>query len=106
MALLDAVLPLASSRLSFPSLSFVLVQKNVRFIRPSLIMSNRRLSGASASDIEESDDGNWEKNRAPRSLFHRFRKKKGLSVADITATVRSIPLTFAVNLERKGLHQR
>lgn len=97
MALLDAALALASSRVSLSSSSSPIVQKNVRSVRSMSILAKRRLSGFSAPDIEDSSYSVAKKNRAPPSLFHRFRKKKGLSVTDITATVSSISLILTRN---------
>lgn len=100
MALLDAALALASSRVSLSSSSSPIVQQNVRSVRSvrsMSILAKRRLSGCSAPDIEDSSDSVVNKNRAPPSLFQRFRKKKGLSVTDITATVSSISLILTRN---------
>ncbi|PKI62584.1 hypothetical protein CRG98_017006 [Punica granatum] len=83
MALLETALALASSRASLSSSSSLLFQRNVRSISS---LPKRRLSGCSVPDIEDSSDSVAKKSRAPPSLFHRFRKKKGLSVTDITAT--------------------
>ncbi|KAK4606176.1 hypothetical protein RGQ29_000443 [Quercus rubra] len=91
MALLEAALALASvpanaSAICSPLRSF---HGKARSIQSITVLSKRSFSGHTEPDIE--DSGNFastqKKNKNNESFLHRFRKKKGLSVTDITSTV-------------------
>ncbi|XP_048325080.2 exonuclease V, chloroplastic isoform X1 [Ziziphus jujuba] len=91
MALLEAAL--ASARSSFPSsvvpaIHSSHIHSNVRSIHSITVLAKRRFSGLSEPDIEDSANfaNTQKKNGVTDSFFLRFRKKKGLSVTDITAT--------------------
>ncbi|KDP44101.1 hypothetical protein JCGZ_05568 [Jatropha curcas] len=97
MAIIEAALAATRSCLSSsaipaicsPSRSSSFFQNNVRSIRSITSLSKKRFpGGCSDSDIEDLNGFNntQKKNRVAESLFHRFRKKTGLSVTDITST--------------------
>ena len=62
---------------------------NTKSIQSITILSKRRLSKCTETDIE--DSGNLvitqKKCRVNESFLHRFRRKRGLSVTDVTSTV-------------------
>ncbi|KAF3453991.1 hypothetical protein FNV43_RR04434 [Rhamnella rubrinervis] len=92
MGLLEAAL--ASARSSFtssviaPAIRSTHFQSNVRSIQSITVLSKRGISSLAGADIEDSGDfrSTQKKIRLPDSFFLRFRKKKGLSVTDVTAT--------------------
>ncbi|KAM3398710.1 exonuclease V, chloroplastic isoform X1 [Capsicum galapagoense] len=82
----------ASSSSASSAASF---QKNVRSIKSITLLSKRSFSSSSCSqsdtgvivDVEDSGRLMTEKrNRIVDSLLHRYRRKRGLTVTDITAT--------------------
>lgn len=110
MALIEAAFAVAATRSSLlssssSSLSSCLssstqFQRNARSIGSITLLSKRRLSGcserASIADIEDLSSGGGgsgstssstqTKSKLTESLLHRFRKRKGLCVTDITST--------------------
>lgn len=91
MALLEAALALASvpanaSAICSPLHSF---HSQARSIQSITVLSKRTFSGRTEPDIEDSGNSasTQKKNKNTESFLHRFRKKKGLSVTDITSTV-------------------
>ncbi|KAF2321787.1 hypothetical protein GH714_002824 [Hevea brasiliensis] len=92
MALIEAALAATRSCLSssvFPAIcspsSSSLFLNNARSIRSITSLSKRRVpGGCSESDIEDLGS-TQKKNPVAESLFHRFRKRRGLSVTDITS---------------------
>lgn len=85
MALIESALALASTRFSTQ-----LLHKNTRSIRSISILSKRGLL-TSSTDIEDHGGKNIQQQKRFRlneSLLHRFRRKRGLFVTDITASVR------------------
>lgn len=107
MALIEAALTAARSSLSsstIPAMSFTaaassssfspLLHRNARSIGSIARLSKRRLSDCTDTspirDIEDSGvlRSTQKKIGVRESLLHRFRRKKGLSVTDITGTVR------------------
>lgn len=91
MALLEAALASARSQScsAIPVLRSSHFPTNVRSINSVNILSKRELSGFTDRDIEDSGDfiSTQKKIRVSESFFQRFRRKKGLSVTDITSTV-------------------
>lgn len=100
MALIEAALA-SATRTNFPLTQF---QKNtaspstgIRCIKSITLLSKRRISSCTGSgsdsvgDIEDSGGGvgstQKKRSRVKDSLLHRFRRKRGLSVTDITAVV-------------------
>ncbi|CAK9143215.1 unnamed protein product [Ilex paraguariensis] len=80
----------SSSSIFCSSIQF---QGNARSIRSISLLSKRRLSGCtetgSGGDIEDLGDGfnlTSKRNKPTESLLHRFRRRRGLSVTDITST--------------------
>uniref|UniRef100_A0A5B7AUI1 Exonuclease V n=2 Tax=Davidia involucrata TaxID=16924 RepID=A0A5B7AUI1_DAVIN len=109
MALIEAALAAARSSLSsssspaisavsssssslFSSLSSTQFQRNARSIQSITLLSKRRFSGCTTSSVGDIEDlgagfrSPQKRNRVTESLLHRFRRKRGLSVTDITAT--------------------
>ncbi|KAJ9178494.1 hypothetical protein P3X46_010372 [Hevea brasiliensis] len=92
MALIEAALAATRSCLPssvFPAIcspsSSSLFLNNARSIRSITSLSKRRVpGGCSESDIEDLGS-TQKKNPVAESLFHRFRKRRGLSVTDITS---------------------
>jgi len=86
LALASASVPANASAICSPLRSF---HGKARSIQSITVLSKRSLSGHTEPDIE--DSGNFastqKKNKNNESFLHRFRKKKGLSVTDITSTV-------------------
>lgn len=106
MALIEAALTATRSSLSsstIPAISFTaaassssfspLLHRNARSIGSIARLSKRRLSDCTDTrpirDIEDSGElrSTQKKIGVGESLLHRFRRKKGLSVTDITGTV-------------------
>ena len=93
MSLLEAALDSArssfTSSVKIPTIRSTHFQSNVRSIQSITVLSKRRISGLTGADIEDSGDfrSTQKKTRLPDSFFLRFRKKKGLYVTDVTATV-------------------
>ncbi|KAF5751527.1 hypothetical protein HS088_TW02G00541 [Tripterygium wilfordii] len=92
MALLEAALAATRSSFSSPAISSICspsrssqFQRNARSVHSITLLSKRRLSYCSQSDIEDFG-GTQKRNRVPESLLQRFRKNRGLNVTDITAT--------------------
>lgn len=89
MSLIEAAF--SSAAAASPSVQF---DRNVRSIRSIAILSKRRLSGCTElrnSDIEDSgrvigSNSPNRKSRVLESFLHRFRRRRGLSVTDITST--------------------
>ncbi|OAY37964.1 exonuclease V, chloroplastic isoform X2 [Manihot esculenta] len=95
MALIEAALAATRSSLSSsvmpticsPSSSSLFIN-NARSIHSITSLSKRRVpGGCGESDIEDLSDlrSTQKKNRVAESLFHRFRRRRGLSVTDITS---------------------
>ncbi|KAF8395226.1 hypothetical protein HHK36_019168 [Tetracentron sinense] len=91
----SSTIPVASSssRSSiFSSVSSSQFQRNARSVESISLRFKRRLSGCSETravgDIEDSGDlmGTQKKIKVSKSLLQRFRKKRGLSVTDITSS--------------------
>lgn len=90
MALIEAAFAIATTR-SYPSLS-TQFQRNARSIRSISMLSKRRLltEARSVDDIEDFGGDfrrTQKRNRVNESLLYRFRRKRGLFVTDITASV-------------------
>lgn len=75
-----------------------LLPRNPSCIQPITRLPKRTLLGGTAPDIEDSGRVDWlewdssprkKRNRVLESFLHRFRSKRGLSVTDIIATVKS-----------------
>ncbi|XP_073050650.1 exonuclease V, chloroplastic-like [Primulina eburnea] len=89
MSLIEAAFSSVSA--APPSVQF---DRNVRSIRSITMLSKRRLSGCTESvnsDIEDSgriigSNSPNRKRRVLESFLHRFRRRRGLSVTDITST--------------------
>ncbi|KAI9077064.1 hypothetical protein K1719_040886 [Acacia pycnantha] len=65
------------------------LHKNARSpVQSIMVLSNRSLSKCSQSDIEDSGNmmNTQKRRRVAESYLHRFRKKRGLTVTDITST--------------------
>lgn len=90
MALIDAALAANRCCSSSSSLSFAAshLQRNARSIRSISFLSKRSFSGRTESDIEDLGHlGMTQKrNIIAKSLLDRFRKKRALSVTDMTDT--------------------
>ncbi|XP_059660611.1 exonuclease V, chloroplastic-like isoform X2 [Cornus florida] len=97
MALIEAALASALSSSSsslFSPLSSTLFMRNARSISSlTLLTKKRRLSDcaetSSVGDIEDlgnCTESTQKTNEVSESFFHRFRRKRGLFVTDITAT--------------------
>lgn len=70
------------------------LRKNARSIQSITGLAKRRLStgeqpSSAGGDIEDAGGGcgSRKRSRVFESLLHRFRRKRGLSVTDITSTV-------------------
>lgn len=97
MALIEAALAATRPSLSCSSSSSTQFQRSARSIHSITLTSKRRLSGctetglSSVGDIEDGRNRTIisprKKNRFTQSFLHRFRRKRGLAVTDITATV-------------------
>ncbi|KAJ7980962.1 Exonuclease V chloroplastic [Quillaja saponaria] len=94
MALIEAALTAARS-ISFPvaptipsQSSFSQFHRNARSIQSITLLAKRRFSGCTGSDIEDLANlgTTQKKSRGIDSFLHRFRKKRGLAVTDITGT--------------------
>ncbi|PON62324.1 Exonuclease V [Parasponia andersonii] len=95
MALLEAALLSARSCLSssssssaIPALRSSRFHTHVRSVHSITALSKRGFSGSKEPDMEDLGDfgSTQKKTRLPDSFLLRFRKKKGLSVTDITST--------------------
>ncbi|XP_018624196.1 exonuclease V, chloroplastic isoform X2 [Nicotiana tomentosiformis] len=95
MALIEAAFAATRALVSSPprASSSAHFRENVRSIKSITLLSNRSISSCSRSDplmIDVEDSGrltsSQKRNRVVDSLLHRFRRKRGLSVTDITAT--------------------
>ncbi|KAE8038895.1 hypothetical protein FH972_011363 [Carpinus fangiana] len=87
MALIEAAL--SAARSSIPAiLSPFEFHRNARSIQSITALSKRSLSGRTVLDIEDSGDfaSTQKKGKEAEPFLHRFRRKKGLSVTDITGT--------------------
>jgi exonuclease V len=91
MALIEAALSAARSSIPAirPPFDF---HRNARSIQSITVLSKRSFSGHTEVDIEDSGDfaNTQKKGKEAVPLLHRFRRNKGLSVTDITATVLNI----------------
>ncbi|XP_062015836.1 exonuclease V, chloroplastic-like [Rosa rugosa] len=93
MALLEAALLSARSLIpstvrAFPSFRSSHFPSNARSIQSITLVSKKRFSGCSQPDIEDSGSGfntTQKKTRLAESFLHRFRRKKGLCVTDLTS---------------------
>lgn len=88
MALIEAAF--VAARSSIPSIRLPFdFHRNARSIQSITVLSKRGFSGHTEPDIEDSGDfaSTQKKIKADESFLHRFRRKNGLSVTDITATV-------------------
>ncbi|XP_070018688.1 exonuclease V, chloroplastic-like isoform X1 [Nicotiana tabacum] len=95
MALIEAAFAATRALVSSPprASSSAHFRENVRSIKSITLLSKRSISSCSQSDpfvIDVEDSGrltsSQKRNRVVDSLLHRFRRKRGLSVTDITAT--------------------
>ncbi|XP_019199121.1 PREDICTED: exonuclease V, chloroplastic [Ipomoea nil] len=96
MALIEAALAATRPSLSCSSSSSTQFQRSARSIHSITLTSKRQLSGCTEtglSSVGDIEDGRnriitspRKKNRFTQSLLHRFRRKRGLAVTDITAT--------------------
>ncbi|KAK4370354.1 hypothetical protein RND71_009829 [Anisodus tanguticus] len=94
MALIEAAFSAAATRSLVSSPSRAHFQNNVRSIKSITLLSKRSFSGCGSQsdplvvDVEDSGRlmSSQKRNRVVDSLLHRFRRKRGLSVTDITAT--------------------
>lgn len=109
MALIEAALAATRSSLSSsvmpaicsPSSSSLFIN-NARSIHSITSLSKRRVpGGCGESDIEDLRS-TQKKNRVAESLFHRFRRRRGLSVTDITSAVMDVS-GFVLKLSEMGL---
>ncbi|KHG01831.1 putative exonuclease V [Gossypium arboreum] len=94
MALIEAAYAATRSSLSSSSSSSICsptsrFQTRSRTIHSITLLSKRGLNGSSELDIEDSDylKNPQKRIRVAQSFLHRFRRKRALSVTDITATV-------------------
>lgn len=98
MALIEAAYAATRSSLSSsicsPTSRF---QTQSRTIHSITILSKRGLNGSSELDIEDSDylKNPQKRIRVAQPFLHRFRRKRALSVTDITATVLKFVFTFS-----------
>ncbi|TYJ43800.1 hypothetical protein E1A91_A03G178400v1 [Gossypium mustelinum] len=93
MALIEAAYAATRSSLSSSSSSSICsptsrFQTRSRTIHSITLLSKRGLNGSSELDIEDSDylKNPQKRIRVAQSFLHRFRRKRALSVTDITAT--------------------
>ncbi|MBA0855761.1 hypothetical protein Goshw_018690 [Gossypium schwendimanii] len=94
MALIEAAYAATRSSLSSSSSSSICsptsrFQTHSRTIHSITLLSKRGLNGSSELDIEDSDylKNPQKRIRVAQPFLHRFRRKRALSVTDITATV-------------------
>lgn len=93
MALLEAALVSARSFLSSTAVPTALrsshFPSHVRSVQSITALSKRGFPGSNEPDMEDLGDfrTTQKKTRLPESFLLRFRKKKGLSVTDLTSTV-------------------
>ena len=99
MALIEAAFASARTSLSTSLSTTARFRRNARSIQSITLLSKRGLSGSvetsSVGDIEDSVGvcrNAQKRNRVNESLLHRFRRKRGLSVTDITSTVMFLSL--------------
>lgn len=91
MALIEAAL--SAARPSIPAIRSPFdFHRNARSIQSITVLSKRSFSGRTVLDIEDSGDfaSTQKKGKEAEPLLHQFRRKKGLSVTDITGTVLNI----------------
>ena len=83
-----------SSSISSSICSSSRFQSKTRSIQSITLFSKRCLSGSSELDIEDSGNlkSTQKRSRVAQPFLHQFRRKRGLSVTDITATVWKILL--------------
>ncbi|KAF3453992.1 hypothetical protein FNV43_RR04435 [Rhamnella rubrinervis] len=91
MGLLEAALTSAGSSCTSsvidPAIRSTHFQSNVRSIQSITVLSKRGISRLAGADIEDSGDFRSTQKKIPLpDWFFLFRKKKGLSVTDITHT--------------------
>ncbi|KAI4322229.1 hypothetical protein L6164_021940 [Bauhinia variegata] len=92
MAFIEAALASASSFYAVPATRSPTCSsqfhRNAKSIRSITVVSKRRLSKRSEPDIEDSDNlvSTQKKSRLFESFLRRFRRKRGLSVTDLTQT--------------------
>ncbi|XWS71326.1 hypothetical protein CRYUN_Cryun03dG0128600 [Craigia yunnanensis] len=93
MALIEAAYAATRSSLSSSSISSSICspshfQSKTRSIQSITLLSKRGLNGSSELDIEDSGNlrNTQKRSRVTQPFLHRFRRKRGLSVTDLTAT--------------------
>ncbi|XP_022752455.1 exonuclease V, chloroplastic-like isoform X2 [Durio zibethinus] len=95
MALIEAAYAASRSSLSSSSSSISSsicspsrFQSKTKTIQSITLLSKRCLSGSTVLDIEDSGNltSTQKRSRVAQPFLHRFRRKRGLSVTDITAT--------------------
>ncbi|XWS28434.1 hypothetical protein CRYUN_Cryun25bG0068600 [Craigia yunnanensis] len=93
MALIEAAYAATRSSLSSSSISSSVCppsrfQSKTRSIQSIILFSKRGLNGSSELDIEDSGNlkSTLKRSRVAQPFLQRFRRKRGLSVTDITAT--------------------
>ena len=101
MDLIEAAYAATRSSLSSSSISSSICspshfQSKTRSIQSITLLSKRGLNGSSELDIEDSGNlrNTQKRSRVTQPFLHRFRKKGGLSVTDLTATVLKFFLFF------------